>query len=476
MSHGDGGGAGSAVNPVVDPAVDLVADVVVLGSGAAGLMAAVEAAEAGRDVLVLEKQADLGGSTALSGGYVALCETDLQPGTRDELLADLRASHRHDAQDDLSVAYVEDAPDTYRRLLDLGVRFAGTMQFANMSKPWGHELPLGDQGGGAQIVRHLSAAALDRGARILTGVRATRLLRDGAGPGVTGVAVEIDGRPAAVGAAGGVVLATGGFTRNPDLVKAYGRPGTEDILPITGAGSHGDGLVMASALGAATSYIGRGVAPTTPVEPTTGKGCVVNYHGGILLNKEGRRFCDESALYVDLCWAGLAQTDHFMVQVFDDAARAAYATTMVGQVMSGGHAFTADTVRDLLAAVADATGMDAAAAVATVHEYNRSVDAGADPVFGRRHLIGTDGALRRIEQPPFQAVVVVPGTTHFNGGLEVGADMGVVDVFGDPIPGLYAAGEVTGGFHGSGYMPATHVGSALIFGRRAGRSAAAPPG
>jgi len=458
MAKVAGGGAG------------LAADVVVLGGGAAGLMAAVEAADAGREVLVLEKQPAIGGSTALSGGYVALCETDLQPGTRDELLADLRASHRHDAQDDLSVAYVDDAPDTYRRLNDLGIRFAGTMQFANMSRAWGHELPLGDQGGGAQIVDRLAAAARDRGVRIVAGVRTTRLVSDDAG--VVGVVAEVDGHRSVVAAGRGVVVATGGFTRNPDLIKAYGRPGTEDILPITGAGSHGDGLLMASALGAATSYVGRGVAPTTPVEPATGKGCVVNYHGGILLNREGRRFCDESAVYVDLCWAGLAQTDHFMVQVFDDAARAAYATTMVGQVMSGGDTFTGDTVEELLGAVADATGLDAATAVATVHEYNRYASAGADPVFGRRHLIGTDGALRPIDQPPFQAIVVVPGTTHFNGGLRVAADMAVVDVFGDPIPRLFAAGEVTGGFHGSGYMPATHVGSALIFGRRAGRSAA----
>jgi fumarate reductase flavoprotein subunit len=203
----------------------------------------------------------------------------------------------------------------------------------------------------------------------------------------------------------------------------------------------------------------------------TGTGCVINYAGGILVNKEGRRFCNESAVYVDLCWAGLLQTDLMMIHVFDETARAAYAATMVGQVMSGGDNYQADTVEDLLAQVGAAVGLEVETAIATVREYNEFVDAGDDPAFGRRHLIGTDGDLRRLDKPPYSAVVAVPGTTHFNGGLKVNVNMEVIDVFGQPIPRLYAAGEITGGFHGSGYMPATHVGSALIFGRRAGACA-----
>lgn len=95
-----------------------------------------------------------------------------------------------------------------------------------------------------------------------------------------------------------------------------------------------------------------------------------------------------------------------------------------------------------------------------------------DQLFGRKHLIGNDGDLVKIEHPPFYAVVAVPGTSHFNGGLKIDSDMRVLDVWGEPIPGVYAAGEVTGGFHGSGYMSATHVGSALIFGHGAGIHAA----
>jgi fumarate reductase flavoprotein subunit len=429
-------------------------------------MAAVEAAEQGASVIVLEKQSEIGGSTRLSGGYAAFCETDMQPGTREELLADLRRSHLDDAEEDLSRLYVDDAPSTYRRLLELGLRFSGTMQFANMSKAWGHELPLGEAGGGAQIVEVLSRAADQRGVRTLTGVQGRRLLRDQ--DTVIGVGVERNRRRERASAKKAVVLASGGFTRNPSLIKTFGRPGTERILPITGAGSHGDGLTMAAAIGASMSYIGRGVAPTTPVEPVSGTGCVVNYFGGILLNKEGHRFCDESMVYVDLCWAGLAQTESMMIQVYDDEARESYGATMVGQVMSGGSVYSADSFDDLFEQLEAAVGLDAQTAASTVRRYNEAAAAGDDPEFGRRHLIGSDGKLRGLDRPPYHAVVAVPGTTHFNGGLKVDATMRVLDVFSDPIPRLFAAGEVVGGFHGSGYMPATHVGSALIFGRRAG--------
>jgi len=89
--------------------------------------------------------------------------------------------------------------------------------------------------------------------------------------------------------------------------------------------------------------------------------------------------------------------------------------------------------------------------------------------------VGEAGALLPIGAAPFYAVICRAGTTHFNGGLTVGSDMGVRDVFGDPIAGLYAAGETTGGFHGAGYMSGTFVGMALISGRVAGRSAANAP-
>lgn len=447
------------------------ADVIVVGSGAAGLMAAVEAADAGASVVVLESEAEIGGSTKLSGAYVALCETPLQPGTRDELLEDLRHAHHEDAQDELSRLYVDHAGDTFRRLDELGIRFVRTFQFAHMSKPWAHELSGDRMGGGAEIVGQLEAASQQRGIAIHTSAAASRLVvEDGR---VAGVRVRRGDIEHSLRARRGVVLATGGFTRNTELIRNFGRPEAGQILPLTGTGSRGDGLLMGMAIGAGTSYMTVGVAPTAPTDPETGKGVMVVYAGAIALNKRGVRFCRESDLYIDICWAALVQPEGTFVQIYDHAMRENYALTMMGKVLTGFREIRADTIEALAGILQKDHGFDAGGLAASVRNYNVDVRAGMDQQFGRTGLVGDSGTLRTLEQGPFYAAICRAGTTHFNGGLTVGTDMGVRGVFGDPIAGLYAAGETTGGFHGAGYMSGTFVGMALIFGRVAGRSAAA---
>lgn len=454
------------------------ADVVVIGGGAAGLFAALEAAEAGSSVVLLESEPELGGSTKLSGGYVALCETDLQPGTRLELLADLHEAHHHDDDAELSNLYVENAPHTYRRLTQLGLEFIRVEYFAHMSKPWAHELPQGELGGGGQIAAALARGVRARNVDVRLSTRASRLVRN-AGGTVTGVVATTDAGEVSFNARKGVVLASGGFTRNPDLIKVFGRKGADRIVPLTGPGSRGDGLLMAMGLGAALSYIGIGVAPTAPTDRVTAKPMLVIYAGGILLNKEGRRFVDESIVYLDISWAGLAQTDGLMLQVYDDKIREAYKGTMLGQVVFGGREYKADTLVDLFDVVAAAEGLDKGAALESVRRYNQNVVDGDDPDFSRKHPLGkggigsNSGELPLIEKGPFYAAPTVAGTTHFNGGLKVDTSMRVIDVYGKPIEGLYAAGETIGGFHGAGYMSASFIGGALIFGRVAGKAVAA---
>ncbi|MBO6718430.1 MAG: FAD-dependent oxidoreductase [Rhizobiaceae bacterium] len=444
------------------------ADVIIVGSGAAGLMAAVEAAAAGAKVLVLESEAQTGGSTRLSGAYVALCETPLQPGTRAEFLDDLLESHQHDCQKDLSRLYAEEAPHTWKQLDGLGIHFVRTFQFAHMSKPWAHELSGERMGGGAEIVTVLESAARARGVAIVASTRARRLILDNGR--VIGVTAERGGRTFPYRSRS-VLLASGGFTRNRDLIRNFGRPGAEQILPLTGEGSRGDGLVMGMAAGAGTAYMTAGVAPTAPTDPATGKGVMMLYAGAIAVNKAGKRFCRESDLYIDTCWAALAQPDAAFVQVYDNRMRENYAQTMMGKVLTGFDETSAGLLEGLATGIAKA-GYDADATLATVESYNEAVRTGGDSEFNRTNLVGNSGELLPVAEPPFYAVHCCAGTTHFNGGLSVDTDMAVLDVFGEPIPGLYAAGETTGGFHGVGYMSGTFVGMALIFGRVAGRNAA----
>ncbi|MCC0040471.1 MAG: FAD-dependent oxidoreductase [Brucellaceae bacterium] len=448
--------------------IDPAADVIVVGSGAAGLSAAVEAADAGASVLVVESEAETGGSTRLSGAYVALCETPLQPGTRTEFLHDLLDSHHHDCDEDLSRLYANEASATWKRLDKLGIRFVRTFQFAHMSKPWAHELSGRTMTGGAEIVTLLEAAARDRGVAFTTSTRAQRLIHEDSR--VRGVVAESGGTRSSLYAKA-VVLATGGFTRNAALTRNFGRPGADAILPLTGKGSRGDGLLMGMALGAGTTYMTAGVAPTAPTDPATGKGVMVLYSGAIAVNREGKRFCRESDLYIDTCWAALAQPGADFVQIYDHRMRDAYAQTMMGKVLTGFDEISARSMTELGAKIAP-LGFDATETTATVDAYNQAVRAGRTPAFGRTNLVGEAGQLAPIAEPPFYAVHCRAGTTHFNGGLAVDTDMAVQDVFGEPIPGLYAAGEVTGGFHGTGYMSGTFVGMALIFGRIAGLRAA----
>ncbi len=447
------------------------ADVIVVGSGAAGLMSAVEAAEAGASVTVLESENTTGGSTRLSGAYVALCETDLQPGTRAELLEDLLESHHGDCREDLSRLYVEEAPETFRRLAHHGIEFVRTFQFAHMTKPWAHELSGEKMGGGAEIVTMLEAAARRLGVRIQTGAKVARLLVENGR--VAGVVVESAGERRELRARRGVVLATGGFTRSRELIRTFGRPGTERMLPLTGEGSRGDGILLGMSAGAGLSYMAAGVAPTSPTDPDTGKGVMVLYAGAVALNKAGKRFCRESDLYIDTCWAALDQPEGAFVQIYDSAMREAYADTMMGKVLTGFREIEAGSIEELLGKVDAEMGIDRKEALATLQSYNAAVRDGRADEFGRTNLVGTSGAMAEVSKAPFYAAICRAGTTHFNGGLAVDTDMAVLDVFGEPIPGLFAAGETTGGFHGIGYMSGTFVGMALIFGRVAGRNAAA---
>jgi fumarate reductase flavoprotein subunit len=446
------------------------ADIVVVGCGAAGLSAAIEAADRGADVVVLESQPQPAGSTRLSAGYAVFCDTELEPGPAEELYEDLLEAHHDDHDEALVRLYVQEAPKAYLRLKEIGVDFVRTFQFAHMRRPWGHEVRSDSLHGGAELGNRLEKAARSRGARIVTSARARKLIWDSTGR-VTGTVVEHQGGTSEIEARSGVVLASGGFTRNPGMIRNYGAPGTEAILPITGAGSLGDGLTMALARGADTAYMAAGVAPTGPADAKTGKGTMVIYSGAILLNLDGERFCNESDLYNDISWAGLRQPSALMFQVYDARIREAYLRTMLGRTLVGYDEYVSDDLGDLLAEMAAREGLDAVAASKSICLYNEDICQGRDTAQGRTHMVGTSGKPVPIVEPPFYGMVTVPGTTHFNGGLKIDPAMRVIDVFDQPIPGLFAAGEVTGGFHGRGYLSGTHIGMALIFGQVAGRNA-----
>ena len=441
---------------------DKVVDVVIVGAGGAGMFAAIETADAGCKTIFLESQPVRSGSTPISGGIFTACETDLQPGSRDELYADLMASHRQDCDPAMVKVYVDNAGETYKRAKEMGVKFSRVSSWSGMKKPWGH-----DASSAAEMCKALENGAKKKGAQLLLNTRGKRLIVD-ADNRVIGIEVESRGKKQFFKANKGVVLATGGFTRNAALAKNFGRPGSEKIVPLTGIGSTGDGLIMGWGLGADMTYMTIGVGPTAPADRDTNATDISFYAGSIIVNKNGKRFFRESEVYGDICWAGLQQPDVLMIQVYDAKIKKSLVGTPLGNLMKNAKLYEAATLPELAEMLQNACGMNAAAMVETVTKYNGYVEAGSDPEFGRKNLVGVSGKLVKIDTSPFTAVISVPGTTHFNGGLKVNTKMQVLDVYGQVIPGLYAAGEVTGGFHGAGYMSGSAVGMAFIYGRVAG--------
>ncbi|VTU27568.1 Fumarate reductase flavoprotein subunit precursor [Variovorax sp. PBS-H4] len=445
----------------------------VIGGGAAGFAAALEAATAGVQVTLLEKTADIGGSSAMSGGCLAFAGTDLQEaeGVEDsaELLrSDLIEVGQHDNDPAVVDAYVHNQLDTYRWLRGLGLQFSPSLEASS-----GQSVPRVHTVDPADMVRLLAARCEATGrVEVWMSTRAERLLRQGEAAPVTGVLADGPEGRFAIESDRGVLLASGGFCRNAELVHRFA-PHYAEAVFVGGEGNVGDGLLMAWKLGADLrdmAYI-KGTFGKHPTDVHNNHSCLAVYKGAIAVNQDGKRFVDESISYKLLGDAVMRQPYHTSYQIFDEPVFQSGDDRVrildFGRRMEEGLMVKADT----LEALARQIEVPAEVLRETVDRYNAFVDEGHDPEFGRRTLVHRQGELRRIEEAPFYAY---PSTAAVFGtycGLRIDADMRVIDVFGEPIAGLYAAGEVVGGFHGGAYMTGSALGKAVVFGRLAVRTA-----
>jgi len=457
-------------------------DVAILGGGLAGHCAALAAAEQGVSVLLLEKCAEPGGSSVTSAGSFALAGTDLQAavGVEDspQQLAEelMRVSGGH-AEPALVQMYVEQQADTYEWLKRHGVVFHKITLSSSTSVPRTH--PTNSR----QLISTLHEQVLRQPLiRYLANTRATRLKVDGDGR-VQGVHLISGEQRYEARARGGVIIATGGFSRSRDLIRKFA-PELSDAPGWGGAGNEGDGLTMAWALGADVADMGFvtatfGVAinhyPDTVARP--GDELLLRmamYRGGIAVNLEARRFADESQSYKKLATACLYQPRGIAFQIFDQAVMDQSVPNPTVNDLKG--AFEKGVIRkaDSWADLARQIGIDSAALEETVARYNGFVATGKDLDFGRETLSGGFGRPAVLQTAPFYALPCSAAVLSTYAGLRVApTTMQVRNVFGDTIEGLYAAGEVVGGFHGAGYMSGSSLGKAAIFGRVAGAQAAA---
>jgi fumarate reductase flavoprotein subunit len=396
---------------------------------------------------------------------MAFAGTDMQrdrgiEDSPDLLQRDLLAVGEHRNDPSLVAAYCDGQLDLYRWLVDRGVVFEDVELSSGQSAPRSHRTDP------VALVATLQAAALAGGASWEPGVRATDLLLDDST--VVGVRTS-DGRR--IG--GRVVLATGGFSRNEELLGRYA-PRQARARRVGGAGSTGDGLIMATDVGAGTRDF-EFIKGTFGTHPSTGTDkheiSLAYYLGAVIVDRHGERFVDESISYKDIGDACLGLDDPLAFQIFDrtvfDAAPAGVPLFDQRSLLDRGLLLSAPSLDEL----AEQIGVPAAALDRTIGAYNAAIGNG-DDAFGRTHLVEGTGELVALAEPPFYAF---PSTTALIAtycGITIDAGARVRDSDGRPIPGLWAAGEITGGFHGTSYMTGSSLGKAASFGRTAGRGAA----
>jgi flavocytochrome c len=447
-------------------------DLIILGGGLAGMCAAVEAGEQGEDVLLLEKQDELGGSTVLSSGYMAFAGTDMQEkagiiDSTESLLADMTEVGGGVNDQSLVAEYGRHQLETYQWLVDHDIEFRSLEAVSGHSVPRGHI-----------IDPHQAIQSLYKRVKKLKNVTvyfnapARRLLKNDKGR-IDTVFYEKDGVERKAVASKGVVIASGGFAKSEELLGQFA-PQLKGALRIGGAGNQGDGIRMAWEHGAWVKdlpYLNGTYGFHPSAAGKLKSQGLAFYKGAIMVNQLGKRFVNESISYKLLGKAAFDQPDQISYQVWDqtvmdkgviDDPLYDFELLMKRRLL-----YKADTLEEL----ADCIDVPVEVLEDTISRYNQGVQNGEDPDFGRRSLTHNYGKPTAIETAPFYAFESTVAMLATYAGISVNAKAQVVNPFGESISGLYAAGEVTGGFHGAGYMTGSSLGKAAVFGRIAVKAA-----
>ena len=449
-------------------------DVVVIGAGGAGFSAAITAKNAGANVVLLEKMPTVGGNSLISGAEMNVAKNWVQPklGINDDS-PELHAQDTFkggDGKGDMKVINVmtHNALDAAKWCRDyLGVRFEddNLFFFGGHSRkraliPFGHT--------GTEFISKFQAKADELGIPIIRNMKAEELIKDKSGR-VVGVKATMDGKSYTFNAKGGVVLATGGFGANSEMVKKYNPKIDERFKTTDAPGTTGEALYMAQRAGA--ELVNMGYIQTYPIcDPISGVIELIadsRFDGAIMLNQEGKRFVEELERRDVLSEAILAQPGAYTWVLWNDKIGAISNT--VKEHPTEYEAFTKQGIMatcDDLKCIADFTKMPLEQLQKTVERVSAMAGKGNDKDFHHR------AGLVDMSQGKYYVIKAVPSTHHTMGGVRINEHAQVLTADGKVIPGLWAAGEVTGVTHGTNRLGGNAYTDIIVFGRIAGEAAA----
>lgn len=491
-----------------DSTVD--ADVVVVGAGGAGMTAAITAAAEGKSVVVLESQSMVGGNSVRATGGMNAAKTVYQDenefGESAGVEKTLKTAAEKYADNETITALAKTVSEQWAayqanptgyfdsvELMELDTMIGGKgindpelvetlcansadaidwldehgITLHNVSSFGGASVkrihrPVNAEGKtvsvGSYMIPLLQENCEKAGVKMMLDTTATEILTDANGAAVGVKATGASGETVTVNAKA-VVLATGGFGANLDMVVKY-KPELKGFMTTNAPGIQGQGIEMAQAIGAATVDMDQiQIHPTVEANTAALITEGLRGDGAILINEEGKRFIDEVGTRDVVSAAEIAQTGSYSWLVVDQAM--ADASSVIQGYIKKGYTVTGATYEEL----GKAMGVDAAAFAETMEKWNGYVEAKNDPDFGRTSFANP------LNTAPYYAVKVTAGVHHTMGGLKINANTEVLNEKGEVIPGLFAAGEVTGGVHGANRLGGNAVADFTVFGRIAGAAA-----
>ncbi|WP_139902907.1 flavocytochrome c [Clostridium thermarum] len=434
-------------------------DVIIIGAGGAGMTAALEAKANGMDPVIFEKMPVAGGNTVKASSGANASETKFQKeqGIEDsnELFYKETLEGGKGTNDkDLLSYFVENSASAIDWLDSIGIKLNNLTITGGMSVKRTHRPEDGSAVGqylAAGLIKNVQAQKIP----LFVNCEVREITqKDGK---VNGVKVLINGKDEKTIEGKAVIVATGGYGANMDMVTKY-RPDLEGLVTTNQPGTTGDGITMIEKLGGTTVDMDQiQVHPTVQQENSYLIGEVVRGEGGILVSSEGTRFVNEMGTRDAVTASINALPEKSAYVVFDAGVKSR--AKAINQYEKMGFVLKGDSIEDL----AQKMNVPADKLKATLDTWNNAVKDKNDAEFGRKTGMDND-----LSAAPYYAIKIAPGIHYSMGGVKINANAEVLDKDGNAIPGLYAAGEVTGGLHGKNRIGGNSVIDIVIFGRQAG--------